>query len=84
MAAGLHVTVQLPHGDDERAIREQALLRSIELETMSDYHPTLCTATGHRPPALLLGYAQRPEPAIRAGVRELSQAVQASRSVTDA
>ena len=27
------------------------------------------------PPTLLLGYAQLPEPAIRAGVRELAEAV---------
>ncbi len=80
VAAGLHVTVQLPDGDDEQAIREQALLRSIELETMSDYR----TDAANQPPALLMGYAQLPEPTIRAGVRELSQAVEASRSLTDA
>jgi GntR family transcriptional regulator/MocR family aminotransferase len=76
VAAGLHVTVRLPDSDDEQAIREQTLLRSIELETMNDYrHHTV-----DRAPALLLGYAQMPEPAIRAGVRELSEAVRASRS----
>ena len=78
VAAGLHVTVRLPDGDDERAIREQALLRRIEVEPMSDFRPH---AVDH-PPALVLGYAQMPEPAIRAGVRELSEAVRASRSDT--
>jgi GntR family transcriptional regulator / MocR family aminotransferase len=75
VAAGLHVTVQLPDGDDEQAVREEARNRGIELETMSDYRP----AAHRRPPALLLGYAQMPEPAIRAGVHELAKAVQAAR-----
>lgn len=78
VAAGLHVTVRLPDGDDERTIREQALLRSIEIETMNEFRPHPVD----RPPALVLGYAQVPEAAIRAGVRELSEAVRASRSVT--
>jgi GntR family transcriptional regulator / MocR family aminotransferase len=77
VAAGLHVTVRLPDGDDERAIRDQAMLRRIELETMSEFRPD----AGDRPPALVLGYAQMPEPAIRAGVRELSEAVRASRTL---
>jgi GntR family transcriptional regulator/MocR family aminotransferase len=76
VAAGLHVTVQLPDSDDERAIREQARLRSIAIETMGEYQPH----AGDRPPALLLGYASMPEPAIRAGVRELADAVRASRT----
>jgi len=77
VAAGLHVTVRLPDGDDERAIRDQALLRRIELETMSEFRPEAVD----RPPALVLGYAQMPEPAIRAGVRELSEAVRMTRAV---
>ena len=32
------------------------------------------------PPTLLLGYAQMPEPAIRAGVRELAAAIRAARA----
>ncbi|MGZ6691918.1 MAG: aminotransferase-like domain-containing protein, partial [Solirubrobacteraceae bacterium] len=80
VAAGLHVTVRLLDGDDEGAIREQALLRSIEVETMSEFRPHAVD----QPPALVLGYAQMPEPAIRAGVRELAEAVRASRSVTAA
>jgi GntR family transcriptional regulator / MocR family aminotransferase len=76
VAAGLHVTVQLPDGDNEQAIREEAHHRRVELETMSDFRPN---ARG-RPPALVLGYAQMPEPAIRAGVHELAKAVRAARS----
>jgi GntR family transcriptional regulator/MocR family aminotransferase len=75
VAAGLHVTVQLPDGDDEQTICEEARHRRIELETMRDFRPD---ASG-RPPALVLGYAQMPEPAIRAGVHELAIAVQAAR-----
>ncbi len=76
VAAGLHVTVQLPDSDNEQAIREEAQHRLIELETMSDYRPH----NRGRPPALLLGYAQMPEPAIRAGVHELAKAVRAARA----
>jgi hypothetical protein len=45
---------------------------------MSEFRPHAVD----QPPALVLGYAQMPEPTIRAGVRELSEAVRASRSVT--
>ncbi len=74
-AAGLHVTVQLDDSDNEQTIREEARHRRIEVETMSDFRPD---ASG-RPPALVLGYAQMSEPAIRAGVHELALAVQAAR-----
>jgi GntR family transcriptional regulator/MocR family aminotransferase len=73
VAAGLHVTVQLPDGD-ERMIREESRRRRIALETMADYRPD----TGGSLPVLLIGYAQMPESAIRAGVHELAQAVRAS------
>jgi len=75
VAAGLHVTVQLLDSDNEQTIREEAGHRRIELETMSDFRPN---AAG-RPPALVLGYAQMSEPAIRTGVHELALAVQAAR-----
>jgi DNA-binding transcriptional MocR family regulator len=65
----------LPDSDNEQAIREEAHERRVEFETMSDYRP----AARDRPPALLLGYAQMPEPAIRAGVHELAKAVRAAR-----
>jgi len=76
VAAGLHVTLQLPDSDSEQAIREEANRRGVELETMNDYRP----GARSRPPALLLGYGQMPEHAIRAGVRELAIAVRAART----
>jgi GntR family transcriptional regulator / MocR family aminotransferase len=75
IAAGLHATVQLPRGDDEEAILEEARRRRIELTTMSDYR----MAPGAGPPTLLLGYAQIPEAAIRPGVEALADAVRATR-----
>jgi GntR family transcriptional regulator/MocR family aminotransferase len=76
VAAGLHVTVELPDDVTEQAVREEAHDRRVELETMSDYRPR---ARGI-PPVLLLGYAQMPEPTIRAGVHELARAVRAARA----
>lgn len=75
VAAGLQVTVELTDGDDEQAIRAQARSRRVEIETMGDFRP----AAAGSPPALVLGYAQMPEPTIRAGVRELADAVHAAR-----
>ena len=75
VAAGLHVNVQLPGGDSEESIREEARRRRVELETMSEFRPNAPDG----PPVLLLGYAQMPEPTIRAGVRELAEAVRAAR-----
>jgi GntR family transcriptional regulator/MocR family aminotransferase len=77
IAAGLHATVELPEGDDEAAIREEAAARRIALSTMRDYRPDGLPVAG--PVTLMLGYAQLPEPAIRAGVRELAAAVAAAR-----
>jgi GntR family transcriptional regulator / MocR family aminotransferase len=76
VAAGLHVTVQLPDSDNEQAIQEEAHDRRVELETMHDYRP----ASRERPPTLLLGYAQMPEPSLRAGVHELAHAIRAART----
>ena len=76
VAAGLHVTVELPGTDDEHAIRDAARRRRIVLETLGDdYGPRALPG----PPTLMLGYAQTPEPAIRAGVRELAEAVRVAR-----
>ena len=74
-AAGLHLIVELTDVDDEHAIRVQARARGIEIETMQDFR----AAETDSPPALVLGYAQMPESAIRAGVRELAIAVRAAR-----
>jgi GntR family transcriptional regulator/MocR family aminotransferase len=75
IAAGLHAIVELPGTDDDQAIRAEAASRRIELETMSDYGPVAAGA----PAVLMLGYAQMSEPAIRAGIRELAEAVRAAR-----
>ena len=75
VAAGLHVTVQLPDSDDEHAIEEEARQRRVELETMTDYRADVA----ERAPGLVLGYAQMSEPAIRAGIHELGEAVRAAR-----
>jgi GntR family transcriptional regulator / MocR family aminotransferase len=75
IAAGLHAIVELPEGDDEQAIRDEAGRRRIALETMADYTSSART----HPPTLMLGYAQMPEPTIRAGVRELAAAIRAVR-----
>jgi GntR family transcriptional regulator / MocR family aminotransferase len=75
IAAGLHATVRLPGAArDEAAIRAAAARRGIAFEVMGDYRPD------HDGPAtLLLGYAQMPEPSIRAGVRELAAAIEHAR-----
>jgi GntR family transcriptional regulator / MocR family aminotransferase len=69
--AGLHVTLRLPEGHDLDAIHAEARRRRIELETSADYGlPS--------PPLLMLGFARIPEPAIRAGVRELAATIRAA------
>ena len=77
VAAGLHATVELPAGDDERAIAAEARGRRIELDTMGAH----MAGRHDGPPTLLLGYAAVPEPAIGPGVRELADAVRATREI---
>jgi GntR family transcriptional regulator / MocR family aminotransferase len=71
IAAGLHVTVELPRSYDEPAIRDACEERRIALNTMSDYR----AASNDAPPTLMLGYGQIPEPAIRPGINELADAI---------
>jgi GntR family transcriptional regulator / MocR family aminotransferase len=73
IAAGLHATVELPDGD-ERAIFEEARRRRIAIATLAEYR----IEDRKGPPTLLLGYAPMPEPAIRAGIKELAAAISAS------
>jgi GntR family transcriptional regulator / MocR family aminotransferase len=75
IAAGLHATVRLSGGDDERAIVEEAARRRIALEPMADYR------AGDAPgvPTLLLGYGRIAEPSIRPGIRALAEAIRATR-----
>lgn len=75
IAAGLHAAVRLLETDGEPAIVAEARRRRIALTTMGDYR----IDSGGGPPALILGYAQSPEPTIRAGVIELAEAVRATR-----
>jgi GntR family transcriptional regulator/MocR family aminotransferase len=74
IAAGLHATVELPAAYDERAILDEAQRRRIAFATLSRYQ----SDTRASPPTLLLGYAQTPEPTIKAGVREIAEAVRAA------
>jgi GntR family transcriptional regulator / MocR family aminotransferase len=71
IAAGLHATVELPDHHDERGILDEARARRIDLTTMGEFW----LEPNSGPPTLLLGYAQIPEPAIRAAVAELAEAV---------
>ena len=73
IAAGLHVTVELPAGTDLDALRAEAQRRRIELYTMADYR----TKRPPGAPVLFLGYGQVTVPAIAGGVRELAAAVRA-------
>jgi GntR family transcriptional regulator/MocR family aminotransferase len=68
IAAGLHVTVELPPGHDEQAIKAAAHQASIRFSVLGDYD-----ASG--PPTLMLGYGALAEAAIGAGVRELARIV---------
>src|SRR5215218_9771579 len=74
IAAGLHVTVRLPAGDDAEAVRLHAERRRVALHTMADFRT-------ERPaePVLLLGYGEIAAPAIPAGVRALATAVREAR-----
>jgi GntR family transcriptional regulator/MocR family aminotransferase len=73
IAAGLHATVELPAGADERAIQAEAERRRVLIAVMSEAR----IGAAPLPPALLLGYAHTPEPSIAPGVREIAAAVRA-------
>ena len=71
IAAGLHVVVELPAGYDDVAIKAEAAASRIVFNTLRDYSEAGA-------PTLMLGYGQLPEPAIRAGVRELARSVRST------
>jgi GntR family transcriptional regulator/MocR family aminotransferase len=73
IAAGLHVTVELPAHRDESAIAAAARARGVIISTLSDYSTTF---SGQ--PTLILGYAQMTESRIHGGIQELAEAVRAS------
>jgi GntR family transcriptional regulator / MocR family aminotransferase len=75
VAAGLHVVAVLPPGTDEQRVTAEARACGIGLYGLSEHRV--------RPggePALLLGYAVSNEPAIRAAVRKLAEAVRSTAS----
>jgi GntR family transcriptional regulator/MocR family aminotransferase len=72
IAAGLHVVAAFPSGYDERKIVAAARAREIALYGLGEHR------VRRGGPALVLGYAAAPEPAIRAAVRELAEAVRAT------
>ena len=76
IAAGLHVTVELPAGDDEEAIRRAAARRGVAVATMGAYRSTV-----DGPPTLILGYSQMSESRLRRGVAELARAIHETRRV---
>ena len=73
IAAGLHVLAVLPPGTDEARVLEEARARGLGLYGLERAR----RPAGHEP-ALLLGYAVSPEPAIRAAVAKLAEAVEAA------
>jgi GntR family transcriptional regulator / MocR family aminotransferase len=74
IAAGLHVTAELPEGYDEGAIAEEARRRRIALETLADYR--FDSPPGR--PTLLLCYGRLHEDALRRGVQEVADVVRAT------
>jgi GntR family transcriptional regulator/MocR family aminotransferase len=76
IAAGLHVTAELPEDYDDQAIIDEVHRRRIDATTMREFW--IEPHTG--PPTLLLGYGQIAEPAISSSVREVADAVRAARA----
>ena len=72
IAAGLHVTVELPEGYDAQAIRDEAARRRIVFNSMTEYREA-----GGGSTTLMLGYGSVSEPAIDPGVREIAEIVRA-------
>jgi GntR family transcriptional regulator/MocR family aminotransferase len=73
LAAGLYVEAVLPEGLDEARVLEEARARGIALSGMAEH-----CAESTREPALLLGYAVAPEPALQRAVAVLADAVRAA------
>jgi GntR family transcriptional regulator/MocR family aminotransferase len=65
-AAGMHLTILLPPGTDDRAIARRGLQQSLYLSALSDLH------IGRAPrPGLVLGYGNTSESQIAGAVRRL-------------
>jgi GntR family transcriptional regulator/MocR family aminotransferase len=76
IAAGLHALVDLPPGCDEQALVAEAARHGIGIYGVSSYYAPGAAV----PPALVLGYAALPEPAIEAGIAELGRLIGAGLS----
>ncbi|MBV8990204.1 MAG: PLP-dependent aminotransferase family protein [Solirubrobacterales bacterium] len=68
-AAGLHLVAWLPEGADEPAIAGAARRRGVAVHAIHRH----CTCVAPIPPALILGYAQCNELALRRAVQELCE-----------
>ena len=71
VAAGLHVVAWLPAGADEPAAVTAARARGVAVHALH----AQCSPAAPWPPALLLGYAAEPEPALARAARDLAAAV---------
>jgi GntR family transcriptional regulator/MocR family aminotransferase len=70
IAAGLHVTAELPAGFDEVAISVKARESGVAVATLADYRSKV-----EGTPTLILGYAQMSESRIHDGIRALASAI---------
>ena len=71
---GMQLSASLPPDLPDRAVRDAALARGIEVGALSDY------AIGRRPlPGLLFGFGCARPPALRAAVGELARAIEGLR-----
>jgi GntR family transcriptional regulator/MocR family aminotransferase len=73
IAAGLHVTLELPSDAEEAIVRAEAAARRIALASTSEYGDASGSTT------LMLGYGHLSEAAVRPGVRELAEAIRTAR-----
>jgi GntR family transcriptional regulator / MocR family aminotransferase len=67
IAAGLHATVRLPRGIDERSISADLARRGVAVDELGKYR-----IAASAPPTLLLGYGRASESALRAAVQLLA------------
>jgi GntR family transcriptional regulator/MocR family aminotransferase len=74
IAAGLHVVVDVPGEIEEPSMLAEARKREKGLYGLGEHR-----FRSRRGPALLLGHAVAREPAIRAAVRALAEAVEAAK-----
>ena len=78
VAAGLHLTLDLPEGTDETAVIVEASRRRIHVHGMRAYE----ARKGSGKPTLLIGYCCLPEAEIQDGAKALAAAIHAVRRRT--